>query len=94
MRFSARPLLQFSYTFLLVQTHRIIGRFAERGMVRAKEFGNTNEVVVSDWVKEPRRISIEKSHGQKIPLRTGLKQQTSYQIQVNIGGEALICLLQ
>jgi len=34
-----------------LKTHRIIARFAERGIVSVKEFGNTNEVVVSDWVK-------------------------------------------
>lgn len=34
-----------------LKTHRIIARFAERGIVTVKEFGNTNEIVVSDWVK-------------------------------------------
>ena len=32
-----------------LKTHRIIARFAERGIVTVKEFGNTNEVTVSDW---------------------------------------------
>jgi uncharacterized membrane protein len=34
-----------------LKTHRIVARFAERGIVTVKEFGNTNEIVVSDWVK-------------------------------------------
>jgi uncharacterized membrane protein len=34
-----------------LKTHRIIARFAERGIVTVKEFGNTNEIVISDWVK-------------------------------------------
>ena len=34
-----------------LKTHRIVARFAERGIVSVKEFGNTNEIVVSDWVK-------------------------------------------
>ena len=34
-----------------LKTHRIIARFAERGIVTVKEFGNTNEIAVSDWVK-------------------------------------------
>lgn len=34
-----------------LKTHRIIARFAERGIVTVKEFGNTNEITVSDWVK-------------------------------------------
>jgi hypothetical protein len=33
-----------------LKTHRIIARFVERGIVSVKEFGNTNEVVLSDWV--------------------------------------------
>lgn len=32
-----------------LKTHRIIARFTERGIVSVKEFGNTNEVTVSDW---------------------------------------------
>jgi hypothetical protein len=35
-----------------LKTHRIIARFTERGIVTVKEVGNTNEVVVSDWVKK------------------------------------------
>ena len=34
-----------------LKTHRIVARFAERGIVSVKEFGNTNEIIVSDWVK-------------------------------------------
>jgi hypothetical protein len=34
-----------------LKTHRIVARFAERGIVTVTEFGNTNEIVVSDWVK-------------------------------------------
>jgi hypothetical protein len=34
-----------------LKTHRIIARFVQRGIVTVKEFGNTNEIVVSDWVK-------------------------------------------
>jgi uncharacterized membrane protein len=34
-----------------LKTHRIIARFAKRGIVTVKEFGNTNEIAVSDWVK-------------------------------------------
>jgi hypothetical protein len=33
-----------------LKTHRIVARFAERGIVTAKPVGNTNEVIVSDWV--------------------------------------------
>ncbi|MCL4429932.1 MAG: hypothetical protein M1167_04180 [Chloroflexi bacterium] len=32
-----------------LKTHRIIARFTERGIVSVKEFGNTNEVTISDW---------------------------------------------
>jgi uncharacterized membrane protein len=33
-----------------LKTHRIIARLAQRGIVTVKEFGNTNEVLLSDWV--------------------------------------------
>jgi uncharacterized membrane protein len=33
-----------------LKTHRIIARFAQRGIVTVKEFGNTNEILLSDWV--------------------------------------------
>ena len=34
-----------------LKTHRIVARFAQRGIVTVTELGNTNEIVVSDWVK-------------------------------------------
>ena len=34
-----------------LKTHRIIARFAERGIVTLKRSGNTNEVVISDWLQ-------------------------------------------
>jgi uncharacterized membrane protein len=34
-----------------LKVHRIVARFAQRGIVTIKEFGNTNEIVVSDWVR-------------------------------------------
>jgi uncharacterized membrane protein len=37
-----------------LKTHRIIARFAQRGIVTVKEFGNTNEVLLSDWVTTQR----------------------------------------
>jgi hypothetical protein len=33
-----------------LKTHRIVARFAERGIVTVKPLGNTNEVIVSEWV--------------------------------------------
>ena len=33
-----------------LKTHRIVARFAQRGIVTVKEFGNTNEIIISDWV--------------------------------------------
>jgi uncharacterized membrane protein len=33
-----------------LKTHRIVARFAKRGIVTVKEFGNTNEIALSDWV--------------------------------------------
>jgi uncharacterized membrane protein len=33
-----------------LKTHRIVARFAERGIVTVKPLGNTNEVTISDWV--------------------------------------------
>ena len=35
-----------------LKTHRIVARFAERGIVTVKPVGNTNEVTISDWVKD------------------------------------------
>jgi hypothetical protein len=34
-----------------LKTHRVVARFAQRGIVTVKEFGNTNEIALSDWVK-------------------------------------------
>ena len=34
-----------------LKTHRIVTRFVQRGIVTVKEFGNTNEIAVSDWVQ-------------------------------------------
>jgi uncharacterized membrane protein len=36
-----------------LKTHRIIARFAQRGIVTVKEFGNTNEILLSNWVTMP-----------------------------------------
>ncbi|MBI4258812.1 MAG: hypothetical protein HY619_07640 [Thaumarchaeota archaeon] len=33
-----------------LRTHRIIARFAERGIVNVRPLGNTNEVALSDWL--------------------------------------------
>jgi hypothetical protein len=33
-----------------LKTHRIVARFAQRGIVTVKEFGNTNEIIISEWV--------------------------------------------
>jgi uncharacterized membrane protein len=37
-----------------LKTHRIIARFAERGMVTVKQSGNTNEILLSSWLQEPK----------------------------------------
>jgi uncharacterized membrane protein len=34
-----------------LKTHRVIARFAQRGIVTVSEFGNTNEIMISDWVR-------------------------------------------
>ena len=39
-----------------LKTHRIVARFAQRGIVTIKEFGNTNELLLSDWVKIPNKL--------------------------------------
>jgi uncharacterized membrane protein len=36
-----------------LKTHRIISRFAERGIVIATKSGNTNEVRLSPWLNQP-----------------------------------------
>lgn len=38
--------------FSKLRTHRIISRFAERGIVTAVKSGNTNEIKLADWLKE------------------------------------------
>jgi uncharacterized membrane protein len=38
-----------------LKTHRVVARFAQRGIVTVKEFGNTNEILLSDWVKSSNR---------------------------------------
>ena len=35
-----------------LKTHRIIARFAERGIVTLKQSGNTNEIFLSDWLQD------------------------------------------
>lgn len=34
-----------------LKTHRIIARLAERGIVTLEEFGNTNQVLLADWLR-------------------------------------------
>lgn len=34
-----------------LKTHRIIVRLAERGIVTLEKFGNTNQVVLADWLR-------------------------------------------
>jgi predicted transcriptional regulator len=33
-----------------LKTHRIVARLAERGIVKVKEYGNTNEITLSEWL--------------------------------------------
>ena len=40
-----------------LKTHRIVARFAERGIVTVKPLGNTNQVTVSDWVESSKTQS-------------------------------------
>ncbi len=40
-----------------LKTHRIVARFAERGIVTVKPLGNTNEVTISDWVRDSKTQS-------------------------------------
>ena len=35
-----------------LQTHRIVARLAERGIVTLKKTGNTNQVLLTDWLKK------------------------------------------
>ena len=41
-----------------LKTHRIVARFAERGIVTVKPLGNTNEVTISDWVSGAQRPKV------------------------------------
>jgi len=34
-----------------LKTHRVLARFAERGMVSLKKTGNTNEVTLAEWLQ-------------------------------------------
>ena len=34
-----------------LKTHRILSRFAERGIVSLRKSGNTNEVILAEWLK-------------------------------------------
>ena len=34
-----------------LKTHRVLARFAERGIVTLKKTGNTNEVTLAEWLK-------------------------------------------
>jgi uncharacterized membrane protein len=38
-----------------LQTHRIVARLAERGIVSLEKTGNTNTVFLADWLKQPSR---------------------------------------
>ena len=37
-----------------LKTHRIVARFAERGIVTVQQSGNTNEVILCDWLQSPK----------------------------------------
>jgi hypothetical protein len=43
-----------------LKTHRIVARFAQRGIVTVKEFGNTNEIIISDWVNSSSTLDKQK----------------------------------
>lgn len=38
--------------FSRLQTHRIVARLAERGIVTLEKTGNTNQVMLADWLKK------------------------------------------
>ena len=40
--------------FSRLKTHRIVARFAERGIVTLRQSGNTNEVLLCDWIQGPK----------------------------------------
>lgn len=35
-----------------LKVHRIAANLSERGIIKVREFGNTNEISVSDWLSE------------------------------------------
>ncbi|MCX8153624.1 MAG: hypothetical protein N3E52_04235 [Candidatus Bathyarchaeota archaeon] len=35
-----------------LKTHRILARLAARGIVKLERFGNTNQVILADWLRE------------------------------------------
>ncbi len=35
-----------------LQTHRIVARLSERGIVTLEKTGNTNQVLLADWLKK------------------------------------------
>ena len=35
-----------------LKTHRIVSRFAERGIITVTKSGNTNEIVLADWLQQ------------------------------------------
>lgn len=37
-----------------LKTHRILSRLSERGLLTMKKVGNTNEVVLADWLTQPK----------------------------------------
>ena len=41
-----------------LQTHRIIARFAQRDIVTAKPFGNSNEISLSNWIIQTSEMKI------------------------------------
>jgi predicted transcriptional regulator len=39
-----------------LQTHRIVARLAERGIVNLEKTGNTNQVLLADWLRKSRHL--------------------------------------
>ncbi|MGA3111090.1 MAG: hypothetical protein ABSE15_03560 [Candidatus Bathyarchaeia archaeon] len=50
-----------------LKTHRIVSRLAQRGIVTTEKTGNTNEVILSDWLNEP-----------KVPAQTCFKTVSTF----------------
>jgi hypothetical protein len=40
-----------------LKTHRIVARFAQRGIVIVEGFGNTNKIILSDWVTSANNVN-------------------------------------